>query len=59
MGRLDGKVAVITGAGSGIARAAASIFTREGAQVLTEVNTEDAIRLMKSLDKYVIGEITR
>ncbi|MBT7286025.1 MAG: short-chain dehydrogenase, partial [Rhodospirillaceae bacterium] len=29
MGRLDGKVAVITGAGSGIARAAARIFTRE------------------------------
>ncbi len=39
MGRLDGKVAVITGAGSGIARAAASIFTREGAQVVVaEIN---------------------
>ncbi len=34
MGRLDGKVAVITGAGSGIARSAASIFTREGACVV-------------------------
>jgi len=41
MGRLDGKVAVITGAGSGIARAAASIFTREGAQVVVaEINLE-------------------
>jgi len=41
MGRLDGKVAVITGAGSGIARAAASIFTREGAQVaVAEINPE-------------------
>ncbi len=41
MGRLDGKVAVITGAGSGIARAAASIFTREGAQVVVaEINPE-------------------
>ena len=34
MGRLDGKVAVITGAGSGIARAATGIFTREGAKVV-------------------------
>jgi NAD(P)-dependent dehydrogenase (short-subunit alcohol dehydrogenase family) len=41
MGRLDGKVAVITGAGSGIARAAARIFTREGAQVVVaEVDPE-------------------
>lgn len=33
MGRLDNKVAFITGAGSGIARAAAHVFTREGAKV--------------------------
>ena len=34
MGELDGKVAVITGAGSGMARASAKIFVREGAKVL-------------------------
>jgi NAD(P)-dependent dehydrogenase (short-subunit alcohol dehydrogenase family) len=34
MGELDGKVAVITGAGSGMARAASKVFVREGAQVL-------------------------
>jgi NAD(P)-dependent dehydrogenase (short-subunit alcohol dehydrogenase family) len=33
MGLFDGKVAVITGAGSGLAKAATKIFTREGAQV--------------------------
>jgi NAD(P)-dependent dehydrogenase (short-subunit alcohol dehydrogenase family) len=34
MGELDGKVAVITGAGSGMARAATGVFVREGARVL-------------------------
>ncbi len=34
MGELDGKVAVITGAGSGMARASAEVFVREGAGVL-------------------------
>jgi NAD(P)-dependent dehydrogenase (short-subunit alcohol dehydrogenase family) len=34
MGELDDKVAVITGAGSGMARASARVFVREGAKVL-------------------------
>ncbi len=34
MGELDGKVAVMTGAGSGMAKAAARVFVREGAKVL-------------------------
>lgn len=34
MGRLDDKVAVITGAGSGIGRVAATIFADEGARVV-------------------------
>ncbi|MCK9544799.1 MAG: SDR family NAD(P)-dependent oxidoreductase, partial [Novosphingobium sp.] len=32
-GRLDGKIAIITGAGSGIGAAHARIFAREGAKV--------------------------
>jgi NAD(P)-dependent dehydrogenase (short-subunit alcohol dehydrogenase family) len=49
MGELDGKVAVITGAGSGMARAASQVFVREGARVLAvdvsgrEKETADAL----------------
>jgi NAD(P)-dependent dehydrogenase (short-subunit alcohol dehydrogenase family) len=34
VGELDGKVAVITGAGSGMGKAAAQVFVREGARVI-------------------------
>ena len=34
MGSLDGKVAVITGAGSGMAKASVKVFAREGAKIV-------------------------
>ena len=43
MGRLDGKVAVITGAGGGMGREAALLFCAEGARVcVADVNREAA-----------------
>ena len=44
MARLDGKVALITGAASGMGKVAAELFAREGAQVLLADVTDEAGR---------------
>lgn len=50
MGLLDGKVALITGAASGIGRAQASVFVKEGAKVvLADLNEEGVNTLSKEL----------
>ena len=40
MGRLEGKSVIITGAGSGIGRAASLMFTKEGATLIAVDRTE-------------------
>ncbi|MEX0682210.1 MAG: glucose 1-dehydrogenase [Dehalococcoidia bacterium] len=49
MGRLDGKVALITGAGSGIGRESALMFAREGASVLSVDLNEDSARATEKM----------
>ncbi|MBV8691782.1 MAG: SDR family oxidoreductase [Actinobacteria bacterium] len=54
MGELDGKVAVITGAGSGMARATARVFVREGAKVLAADITGNEEITAKELGDAVV-----
>jgi NAD(P)-dependent dehydrogenase (short-subunit alcohol dehydrogenase family) len=49
MGRLDGKVCVITGAGGGMGREAAVVFTQEGARVCVADVVEEAAEETVSL----------
>ena len=60
-GLLEGKVAIITGAGSGVGRAACSIFARHGAKVVgADVNAEaieETIQQVKSDGGTAIARI--
>ena len=50
MGRLDGKVAVITGAASGMGQATAELFAREGCAVaVTDVDGSAVERAAQQL----------
>jgi NAD(P)-dependent dehydrogenase (short-subunit alcohol dehydrogenase family) len=52
VGRLDGKVALITGGGSGMGRVASSLFAAEGARVaLTDVNDDAGNEVVKGIDR--------
>ncbi|MGQ2936108.1 MAG: SDR family NAD(P)-dependent oxidoreductase, partial [Sphingopyxis sp.] len=56
MGALDGKVAIITGAGSGIGRASALRFAAEGAKLVIGDKTE-AVHETAKLVKDAGGEV--
>lgn len=52
MGRLQGKVAIITGAGTGVGRACMKIFAAEGAKVVgisrTQKNLDETLAEVKA-----------
>jgi len=51
MGRLEGKSVIITGAGSGIGRAASLMFTKEGARLIAVDRTEGVKETVEHVKK--------
>lgn len=58
VGRLEGKVAIVTGAGSGIGEATARLMAREGASVVVaDINVAAAERVAGDLPAAVAAEV--
>jgi len=50
-GRIEGKITIVTGAGSGIGRASAELFAREGAVVVAnDIDPETAAETVRSIE---------
>jgi NAD(P)-dependent dehydrogenase (short-subunit alcohol dehydrogenase family) len=61
MGKLDGKVAIVSGAAAGIGRASAELFVREGARVLLvdrDERVEEVARALGERAASVVADVS-
>lgn len=61
-GRLEGKTAIVTGGGSGIGRATAQRFAKEGARVLIAGRRQSKLEEVAASDgniAYVVADLTK
>ena len=57
MGRLDGKVAIITGGNSGVGAATAELFAKEGAKVVITARRKPQLDEVADKIKAIGGEV--
>ena len=57
MGQVDGKIAIVTGAGSGIGRACALVLAREGAAIMATDIDDEGLRVTERLVTDAGGRI--
>ncbi len=57
MGKLDDKVAIVTGGAGGIGRATVALFKREGAQVVA--SDLQAVEAPEGADQLIVHDVTR
>ena len=63
MGKLDGKVAIITGRGTGIGKSISILYSKEGADVViigrNEETLKETCKLNEKKISYIAGDITK
>ena len=63
MGKLDGKVALVTGGSSGIGKSIALLYAKEGADVVIIGRREEQLKEVCKLNEkkitYVLGDLTQ